>query len=149
MLFLKKKTTTQQHRISKCEAKHWELLAAAKPEDGCFQSTWSFLNWGLPSHRHPSASKGPTLPFFFPWNGIIFSRPYLSSFCIVESSSSQLKISSLPALEGAGLFHQHPLFYDGLQNKERGGVKHTFYFQASFMLSQYISIEQKTAIWAQ
>lgn len=36
--FLKKKKTTQQHRISKCEAKHWELLAAAKPEDVAFRA---------------------------------------------------------------------------------------------------------------
>jgi len=107
-----------------CEVKQRDLLVATKPQTGAFRAC--ALYWGLLSHRRPSASKSSTTDFL-PLDSYVLSRPHLSSFCIVERSSSQLKISSLPALEGAGLFHQHPLFYDSLQNKEGRGVKHTFH----------------------
>lgn len=68
------------------------------------------------------------------------SGAYLSSFCIVERSSSQFKVSSLPALEGAGLFHQHPLFYDSLQKHQKRGVKHRFYWQARFLFPQHAPV---------
>lgn len=118
------KSVSQVHVMLYLKTKHFQVwgktqgsLVATKPEDRCFQSMCSFPYWGLSAHRHPSASKSSTTDFL-PLDAHLLSRPYLGSFCIVERSSSQLKISSLPALEGAGLFHQHPLFYDSLQNKE-------------------------------
>lgn len=107
--------------------KHRELPAAAKPKERCFQNTCSLLMICLQD----------SYTDFLPMEQNAFSTPYLSSFCIVERSSSQLKVSSLPALEGAGLFHQHPLFDDSLQNKERTEVKPTFYFPELFTFSPY------------
>lgn len=48
-------------------------------------------------------------------NGVI---TYLSSFCVVQSSSSQFEISSFPPLEGIGLLHQYALFNDSLEAKK-------------------------------
>lgn len=111
--------------------KHRELPVATKPEDRCFQGIRSLLMVRLQD----------SYTNFLPMKPNVFSTPYLSSLCIVERSPSQLKISSLPALEGAGLFHQHPLFDDSLQNKKRTEVKPTFYFPEVFTFSPYIPTE--------